>query len=100
LQKQADKVQSELMFFYNPLDLQRMANGSVIPALGAITDVSRFLNAVGKEVFVDSEKAYPLKYGMKMFPILNQVNNYMGYFNEDYAKAMGINVSANQNFVK
>ena len=100
LTKQADKIRQEIMFFYNPMDMQQMANGNIIPALGALTDASMFFKSMGQEIFGDSDKAYPLRNGMRMFPILNQLNTYMGYINEDYAKEMGIKNSTNNTFVR
>lgn len=95
-----DKVTQELSFFYNPVSFDSIANGSIFPALGLLTDIEAvvrhtFRQALGviKGDEEMQEKAKPAKYWMKTFPILKEATTYIAIFNKDLGDSMGIQLS-------
>lgn len=100
--KQVKKMTQELTFFYNPLDIQQMANGNIIPALTLLTDSSILISSLWNEIVGDAEaqeKAHPLKNFLRMLPVFNQLDNYAAVMSEDWAKEMGIRVTSNTSFI-
>ena len=74
-QRVVDKFISELSFFYNPAEFQKMLSGSAFPAMGIFSDITRFTDHFIRETTgVDTshpeyteeqvrKKAQPVKIG-------------------------------------
>jgi hypothetical protein len=97
-----DKTYDELAFFYNPVSLSNIANGSIFPALGVLTDVVRFSKAAGFEAYYAAEgddtaleKNKVAKYAFRSFPITKELMTYVSLFNYDFAKSFGIQIQSN-----
>jgi hypothetical protein len=79
-QRVMDKFVSELSFFYNPFEIEKLLSGNMFPAIGLITDIQKFMSHFYSEVtgydFSDTtdtveevrKKAKPIKYLAKLFP--------------------------------
>lgn len=103
-QKVVDKFVGELMFFYNPADMQSLLGGSVLPAIGLFTDVKRFTNHFFMEttgldfsnpdlsVEEVRKKAQPVKYMMKMLPVAKSAVTYFAIFSEQFAKDFDVTI--------
>jgi hypothetical protein len=100
LARQAQKVSQELTFYYNPLDIQSMANGNIIPAMSLLVDGYHFLNSVKKEILTDGGKSHPLKDAIRMVPIAAQLNYFAASFSDDYAREMGIRTTDGSSFFR
>lgn len=94
-----DRLQGELTFFYNPVDFEHFVNGSLFPAFGMLTDITRLLNNFMLEafgtVFQNEEwvdKAKPVKYTMKLIPGANASLEYLPLFFPDWSKEAGITI--------
>jgi hypothetical protein len=92
-----DRISDELAFFYSPLSLTQIANGSILPSLGLLTDLQKIVVHTGKQLFgiitEDEEvqkKAHPTKYIFKAFPITKEMNTYLAIFYKELADEMGI----------
>ena len=100
--KMVNKISDEMAFYYNPASFESMTKGSVLPALGILTKVERFIKAFGNEtygVFMDDEelikKSHPLKYFLDVIPVASQFNTeVMPYVFPEVAKEMGTRVSS------
>ena len=103
-QRVIDKFVSELTFFINPFEFQNILEGNLLPAIGVVTDVSRFFTHLTMEVtgldisdptksFEEVQKnAQPIKNLAKMFPISKSMINYWAMFDEDFAKEFDITI--------
>ena len=95
-----DKASDELAFYYNPLSFQQIANGSILPSLGVLTDAYNIMSSLAKESFglvmQDDElveKAHPTKYIMKAFPVANQMLQYLSIISPEFAKEHNIRLT-------
>ena len=103
-QRVVDKFVSELTFFVNPVEFQGILEGNLIPAIGVVTDATRFVNHFTKQVtgfdisdpeksFEDVQKdAQPIKNLAKMFPVSKSLINYWAMFDEEFAKEFDITI--------
>jgi hypothetical protein len=102
-QKVLDKFVSEISFFYNPLEIEKILSGSMFPAIGLINDVLKFiqhfwLQTTGLDfepntTFEEArEKAQPIKYAAKALPITKSVIVYAAMFSEEFAKEFDITI--------
>lgn len=96
-----DKVKDEVWFYYNPIGLQQILNGSIFPALGTFTDIARVVTSLSKEVYgltigdeEIQEKAFPLKNIAQGLPITKELLYYLAMFDADLAKEFGIRISS------
>jgi len=102
-QKTVDKFVGELSFFYNPAEVQRLASGSIFPAIGVLDDVSKFT----KHFFIETtgmdfdpstteeearKKARPIKYLMKAAPVTKSILTYGAIFSPEFAKEFDITI--------
>ena len=98
-----DKFVNELSFFYNPVNYEQLLSGSMFPALGIVSDYSKFMKHTFSEVTgFDTDpntsaedvrkKAHPLKYGMKALPVLKSVVTYGAILNSEFAKENDITI--------
>jgi hypothetical protein len=104
-QRIIDKFVSELTFFINPFEFQNILEGNLLPAIGVVTDVTRFGTHLTKEVtgfdvsdptksFEEVKKdAQPIKNLAKMFPLTKSLINYAAMLDEEFAKEYDITVS-------
>jgi hypothetical protein len=104
-QRIIDKFVSELTFFINPFEFQNILEGNLLPAIGVVTDVTRFGTHLTKEVtgfdvsdptksFEEVKKdAQPIKNLAKMFPLTKSLINYAAMIDEEFAKEYDITVS-------
>lgn len=97
LLRAVDKIKDELWFFYDPTSLTSLVSSGIFPALGYINNLKRFVEHFRKEVFgiisgdeKAQEKAYPIKYLMKSFPVTNQATQIIPLFYPELAKDLGI----------
>ena len=92
-----DKFVNELSFFYNPVNYEQLLSGGMFPALGIVSDYSKFISHTINEVTgfdfdpnTSAEdvrkKAHPLKYGMKALPITKSLVTYISILNSEFAK--------------
>ncbi len=95
-----DKVKDEVWFYYNPVGLQQILNGSIFPALGIFTDAARVIESTMTEIYgvsVDeelTEKNYALKNLMKALPLTKELTYYIAMFDAELAKELGIKISS------
>ena len=106
-QRVVDKFVSELTFFINPVEFQGILEGNLIPAIGVVTDATRFVSHFTKQVtgfdvsdpeksFEDVQKdAQPIKNLAKMFPVSKSLINYLAMFDEEFAKEYDITIPKN-----
>ena len=95
---------SELSFFYNPAEYQRLLSGNIFPVLGVAKDIERFtshlfmeltgldisnLELTKEEVF---KKAQPVKHGARLFPFFKELLNYLAMLDDDFAKDFDITI--------
>lgn len=100
--KLTHKTVDELAFYYNPLSFESMTKGSLVPAVGVLAKTGKFLGALEEETrgritnnqeLID--KSYPLKYGLDIIPGASQLQrDYLPYLYPEFAKEMGIKVTA------
>jgi hypothetical protein len=93
-QRIIDKFVSELTFFINPFEFQNILEGNLLPAIGVVTDITRFGTHLTKEVtgfdvsdptksFEEVKKdAQPIKNLAKMFPLTKSLINYAAMIDE------------------
>ncbi len=96
-----DKLTDELSFFYDPTSFTNIANGSIFPAVGILVDAETLMKNGLKDAYYymsgDKEgqgKIKSTKYFFKSIPLVNQLVQYGAIFNNDFAKEMGIQISA------
>lgn len=96
-----DKVKDEVWFYYNPVGLQQILNGSIFPALGIFTDAARVVQSTMTEIYGVAtgdedltEKNFALKNLMKALPLTKELTYYIAMFNADLAKELGIQISS------
>jgi hypothetical protein len=94
--KAIDKYYNEVAFFYNPSEFRTLMK-SPIPILSLFTDIFSFGENVIAEIWglgTENEKlidkSHPMKYFNKMVPVVRQVQDIFGLFNEDFRKSMGL----------
>lgn len=100
--KATNKISDELAFYYDPRSMESITKGSVVPALGVLVDVERFIKAlyndVSGNITGDTElvnKSHPLQAGLKMIPFAAQFDSeILPYVAPDISKEMGIRVSS------
>jgi hypothetical protein len=109
VQKVVDKFISELSFFYNPLNFEQVLSGSTFPALGLITDFTKFIGHFFEEItgfdFTNPsrdadevrEKAKPLKYVMKNVPTGRTFMTFMSIFSDDFARDFDVTIQRESN---
>jgi hypothetical protein len=103
-QRVVDKFVSELTFFINPVEFQGILEGNLIPAIGVVTDATRFVDHFTRQVtgfdisdptksFEDVQKdAQPIKNLAKMFPVTKSLINYLAMIDEEFAKEYDITI--------
>ena len=103
-QRVVDKFVGELSFFYNPLEAEKILEGSTFPAIGLFSDVIKFMShftsqALGFEIFDPSltaeevrEKAKPVKYLAKMLPVTKSLLTYGAILNSEFAEEFDITI--------
>jgi hypothetical protein len=108
-QRVVDKFITELSFFYNPAEFQRMLGGSAFPAIGVFRDIEKFathftMQVTGYDISnpkltIDEvrEKAQPIKYTAKMLPFTKSLITYGALFDSDFAKEFDITVQRQSN---
>jgi hypothetical protein len=99
-----DKFISELSFFYNPAEFQRILSGSMFPAIGIFSDLGRFvdhslmemtgIDTSNPELTVEQvrKKAQPIKNFGKMFPFTKSLFVYGGILDPEFAKEFDITI--------
>jgi hypothetical protein len=106
--KVLDKFVNELSFFYNPINYEQLLSGSMFPALGIVTDMSKFVGHLASEITgfdfdpnTSAEdvrkKSHPLKYGMKALPITKSLVTWISILNSDFAKDNDVTIQAQNN---
>lgn len=108
-QRVVDKFITELSFFYNPAEFQRILSGGMFPAVGIFTDIEKFtshffMQTTGMDLSNHTltreevlKKAQPIKYASKMFPFTKSVITYMSLFDADFAKDFDITIQKQSN---
>ena len=103
-QRVVDKFISELSFFYNPAEFQKMLSGSAFPAMGIFSDITRFTDHFVRETTgVDTshpeyteeqvrKKAQPVKNLAKMFPVTKSLVTYIALFDAEFAKEFDVTI--------
>lgn len=102
-QRVVDKFIGELSFFYNPIEFQNLLSGSMFPAIGLTSDISRFtkhLLVEGTGVDFDAEttseeareKAMPTKYLFKMLPVTKAALTWAAIVSDDFAREYDITI--------
>lgn len=107
LMKAADKLRDEISYFYNPTNLLQLVSGGIFPSLDLITNFEKILRnfmkenyalIIGDEELEESNKV--IKYVMKQFPVLNQIQQYLPMFVPDVAKDLGIKAQSQSGFIQ
>ena len=103
-QRTLDRFASELLFFYNPMEFQKLLTGSMFPAIGLVTDIMRFFDHLTMEITgYDSshpdwdmdkvrENAQPIKNGARMFPGAKASMTYLSILDAEFAKEFDITI--------
>jgi hypothetical protein len=103
-QRVVDKFVGELSFFYNPVNFESLLSGSMFPAIGLITDYTRFTSHFVREVtgfdITDPtlsaeevrKKAMPIKYAAKALPVAKSALTYGAILNNEFAKEFDITI--------
>lgn len=93
IHRQMNRNMSELLFYYNPAEFNKMLK-SPIPITRAFTDLFSLFSESGKEAFGtitnDDQMKYdarPMKYGLRIFPIFNGLESVATLIDEDYDRA-------------
>jgi hypothetical protein len=98
----ADKIFSEVAYFYNPTSLLNLVGNGPFPALSLLNNAFKGLTnifvelyglGIGDEELVKDTKV--IKYLMRTFPFANQMVGYLPMFYPDMAKDLGIRVQSN-----
>lgn len=100
--KMINKISDEITFYYNPLTLETMTKGSILPSLGLLTraeNVIKHTLRYGYGEFADDEKvikdAHPLKYFLDFIPGPSQFNKeILPLIDPELAKDLGIRVTS------
>jgi hypothetical protein len=99
-----NKFVSELSFFYQPGEFQRILSGSIFPAASLFTDISRFtdhlvmettgLDTSNPELTVDQvrKKAQPIKNFGKLFPFTKSLFTYGAILDPEFAKEFDVTI--------
>ena len=100
--KMVNKISDEISFYYNPLTLETMTKGSVLPSLGLLTRAEKVVvhtlrYAYGE--YSDDQKviknAHPLKYFLDFIPGPSQFNKeVLPLIDPELAKELGIRVTS------
>jgi len=107
LMKAADKLRDEITYFYNPANLMQLVSGGIFPSLDLITNFEKILEnfltenyalVIGDEELEESNKV--IKYVMKQFPVLNQIQQYLPMFVPEVAKDLGIKAQSQSGFIQ
>jgi hypothetical protein len=92
-----NKMHDEVSFYYNPLSFQQIANGSLLPSVGVLTDGLRIVRNSGREIFGDEDtqnKTHTAKSILRTIPILNQgTATILPLVDPETAKEMGFRVN-------
>jgi len=99
--KLTNKISDEVAFYYNPASADSITRGSIIPSLGLLNKVQKFIKSLEEETrghVIDDEdlidKNHPLKYFFNIVPGASQLQNeILPYVAPDMAKDMGIRVT-------
>ena len=102
-QRVVDKFISELMFFYNPAEMEQTLSGGIFPAIGLTADFGRFfkhfvLETTGMDLDPETtvedvrKKAQPIKNAMKMFPFTKSLVTYLAITNAEFAKEYDVTI--------
>lgn len=100
--KMVNKISDEISFYYNPLTLETMTKGSILPSLGLLTRAEKVIEHTlryGYGEFADDEKvikdAHPLKYFLDFIPGPSQFNKeILPLIDPELAKELGIRVTS------
>jgi hypothetical protein len=100
--KIGDKLLDELMYFYNPTSILNLVGSGPFPAFSLINNAVKTIGGTLDELYgvltsdeERIEKAKPLKYFLRTFPITNQIVGYLPMFYPDIAKDLGIRMQSN-----
>lgn len=103
-QKVVDKFASEISFFYNPVEIEKILDGTAFPAIALFADAKRFLTHTAMETtgfdWSDYSKteeevkkdAQPIKYLGKMLPITKSLIIYGAIISDDFAKEYDVTI--------
>ena len=96
LMRMVDKVRDEIAYFYDPTQLISLTTAGIFPALGYLNTLKKALfnslnelYAIGIGDVKEQEKNKVVKYYMKSFPIISQLDAPMLMFFPDMAKDLG-----------
>ena len=98
----ADKIFSEVAYFYNPTSLLDLVGNGPFPSMSLLNNAFKGVTNIFRELFAlgmgDEEKAEDIKvikYLMRTFPFANQMVGYLPLVYPDMAKDLGIRVQSN-----
>ena len=102
ISKILNKVSDELSFYYNPLSMESITRGSVVPGLGIMVKAGKVIGDLKKEVEGQvtgdedlADKAHPIRRALDMIPGPSQFQNeILPLIDPELAKEMGIKVTA------
>ena len=100
--KMVNKISDEISFYYNPLTLETMTKGSILPSLGLLTRAEKVIEHTlryGYGEFSDDQEvikdAHPLKYFLDFIPGPSQFNKeILPLIDPELAKELGIRVTS------
>lgn len=101
LLRATDKLRDEIKYFYDPTSIQGLISRGIFPSMQLLVNYKKLLDNFSQEMFGMAigdeemqEKAYPVKYLMKSFPVLNVGQSYLPMFFPDLAKDLNIKVQS------
>ena len=96
-----NRVFDEMQFFYNPVSLVDIANGSVMPPLSMVYDFTSLIKHIGTEgygfIIQDEEiqeSSKPLKYALKLSTLGNNLMYYSAIASKDIADGLGVQITS------
>ena len=107
LLRAADKLRDEITYFYDPSSFSQLISSGIFPSIQIITNFEKvFANFLqenyglmtGNDDMV--KNAHTVKYLMKIFPVANQMQQYMPMLFPDLAKSLGIQMQSTSGMVR
>lgn len=107
LLRAADKLRDEITYFYDPSSFSQLILSGIFPSIQILTNFEKvFTNFLqenyglmtGNDDLV--KNAHTVKYLMKIFPVANQIQQYMPMLFPDLAKNLGIQMQSTSGMIR
>lgn len=100
--KAVGKIYDEIGFYYNPLSIDSIQKGSILPSFGLVSKAWRTLYNLGEESWGQVsdnqeliDKAHPIKYTLSLIPFASQFQtDVLPLIDPEAAKQLGIKTTS------